>query len=109
MSKTLRVLGLAVVILMTSAVVHAEPFTILPNGDLVFNTSLSTAGTFIRAQPPQYHYSAIIYTMRVFPLVLPTNGSEELVADVGVVPEPASMVLAGTGLIAAFFRRRKRT
>jgi len=47
--------------------------------------------------------------MRVFPLVRPTNGSEDLVADVGVVPEPASMVLAGTGLIAAFFRRRKRT
>ncbi len=218
MSKTLRVLGLAFVILMTSAVVHAEPFTILPNGDLVFNTSLSTTGTFvcgtvvsctgsgssitlhsgegtatfsfagttasfaagnttipvtlgtfegsttagfslpdlnpnlglfsfvltlshsspvvasaalgwrfnesfrrfgdegrtylqlpIGPQPPQYHYSAIIYTMRVFPLVLPTNGSEDLVADVGVVPEPASMVLAGTGLIAAFFRRRKRT
>ncbi len=218
MRKTLRVLALAFVMLMTAAVVHAEPFTILPGGDLVFNTSVSATGSFTCGslvsctgsgssitlqsgggtatfsftgvstsfaagnmtvpvtlgtfadsttagfslpdlnpnvglftfmltlshsspvvasaslawqfnesfkrfgegntylqlptgpQPPQYHYTEIIYTMRLFPtFTLPLNGSKDIVADVGVVPEPTTMALAGTGLIAAFVRRRKRT
>jgi hypothetical protein len=41
-----RVLAFAAVILSASAVADAEPFTILPNGDLVFNVSLSTTGLF---------------------------------------------------------------
>jgi hypothetical protein len=44
----------------------------------------------------------------VFPLELPLNGSRTLVADAGAVPEPASMVLVGSGLIGAILRRRKR-
>ncbi len=218
MRKALRILTPAFVMLMTSAVVHAEPFTILPNGDLVFNTSISTTGSFICGsvvsctgsgssitlqsgggtatfsftgvntsfvagnetvpvtlgtfddsatagfsvpnlnpnfalfsfaltlsqsspvvasdsltwrfnpsftvsgdpsrtdlvvpsgpQPPPYQYNAIVYTFRSFPVTLPLNGSTNLVADVGAVPEPTTMLLAGTGLIVAFVRRRKRT
>jgi hypothetical protein len=218
MRNILRVLVPALVMLMSSAAVRAEPFTILPNGDLVFNTSITTNGSFTcgsvvsctgsgssitlqsgegtatlsfsgvsasfaagnvtvpvtlgtfdgsatdgfsvpslnpnialfrfgltvsqsspemaaatlrwqfnqsftrfgeegntymelptGAQPPQYHYGSITYTMQVFPLTLPLHGSRDLVADVGVAPEPTSMILAGTGLIAAFVRRRKRT
>jgi hypothetical protein len=214
-----KILSLTVVALSASTIAHAEPFTILPNGDLVFNVSLSTTGLFTcrtavtctgsgtdaitlhsgsgtatfsftgvntsavignrtvpvtlgtfegsatpgfslpdgippswvlfsfsfnasqsspvaasngvtwdfnqrfrrygegsptylplptGPQPPQFHYSAIYYTFRVFPLELPLNGSRTLVADAGAVPEPASMVLVGSGLIGAILRRRKR-
>jgi hypothetical protein len=218
--RTIRkILPLTIVALSASTIAHAEPFTILPNGDLVFNVSLKTTaafacgsvvsctgsgtnsitlhsgsgtatftftgvstsivvgnttvpvtlGTFegsttpgfvlpeplnpnVRLlsmqftlshtspvaethnlvwrfgpsftrmgedsptylgmetgrQPPQYHYTSLIYTFRVFPLTLPLNGSRNLVADVGAVPEPASVVLVGSGLIGAILRRRKR-
>jgi PEP-CTERM motif-containing protein len=62
----------------------------------------------IGSQPPQYHYTSIIYSLRADEFTLPTNGSKDLVADTGVVPEPTSLVLAGTGLVGALYRRRKR-
>src|SRR5262249_20227477 len=40
----------------------------------------------IGEQPPQYHYTSIIYSMRADSFTLPTNGPKDLVADVGVVP-----------------------
>jgi hypothetical protein len=217
MGKILRVFSPALLVLVCSTAAHAEPFTILPNGDLVFNVALSTNGlftcgsvvlctgsgtnsitlesgqgtatfTFTAAstsfavgnttipvtlgtftgsttagfgvpdlnpnlalfsfgltlshssplaalaglgwrfnssftrfgeegntylalppgpQPPQFQYGSIIYTMRVFPLTLPLNGSRDLVADTGVVPEPASLILVSSGLVAAVLRRRR--
>ena len=218
MGTILRTFPLAFLILANSATAYAEPFTILPNGDLVFNVSANTSGLFtcgsavpctgsgtnsitlqsgsgaatfsftgvstsfsagnttipvtvgtfedsatpgfalpggigqfatlfafdftishtspvaasrsldwnfdqtftrfgeggrtylefpIGEQPPQYHYTGIIYTFRVFPLTLPLNGSKDLVADVGAVPEPASMALVATGLVGAWWRRRR--
>ena len=215
MGKILRVFSPAFLVLVCSTAAHAEPFTILPNGDLVFNVALSTNGLFTCGsvvsctgsgtnsitlesgqgtatftftgtstsfavgnttipvtlgtftdsttagfavpdlnpnlalfsfgltvshsspvaasagigwqfnsgfrritegtyfalptgpQPPQFHYGPIIYTMRVFPLTLPLDGSRDLVADVGVVPEPASLILVGSGLLATVLRRRR--
>lgn len=46
MGSILRTFPLAFLILANSAAAHAEPFTILPNGDLVFNVSASTSGLF---------------------------------------------------------------
>lgn len=65
-------------------------------------------GLPVGPQPPQYHYTSIIYTMRVFPLTLPLNGSRDLVADAGAVPEPTCFALVATGLVGAIWRRRKR-
>jgi hypothetical protein len=61
----------------------------------------------IGENPPGYHYSYAIYTLRVFPLTLPLNGSKDLIADAGVVPEPASAVFLATGLVGAFWTRRR--
>jgi hypothetical protein len=49
----------------------------------------------------------IVYTVRPFPFSLPGHGSLNLVADVGVVPEPGTMLLVGSGIAALIGARRR--
>jgi hypothetical protein len=93
---------------------HSSPTDDTTNMRWRFGPGLarSAGGTFLALpsgpNPPGYNYGSIIYSLRVFPLILPTSGSRDLVADVGVVPEPASMVLLGTGIAGLYMRRRKQ-
>jgi hypothetical protein len=58
-------------------------------------------------QPPGQNYGHLIYSLSPFEFAIPMNGSVDLTADVGAVPEPATILLVGLGLAGAAVRRRR--
>jgi hypothetical protein len=57
--------------------------------------------------PPGYNYPSIIYTFRPSAFRLNANGLTTITADAGAVPEPASLILLGTGLTGIVCSRRR--
>jgi hypothetical protein len=60
------------------------------------------------AGPSAFGYTWIVYTLNPFPFTIRPNARTALMADVGAVPEPASLVLFSTALIASGLARRRQ-
>lgn len=71
-------------------------------------TGISTVGLPLDVNPPHVGYSGFVYTVRPFPFRIPANGSLDLAANVGVVPEPGTMLLVGSGIVGLLGARRRR-
>jgi hypothetical protein len=99
---------------------HSSPFesdrhTVLsfgPGGKSTLPFLMGTSYMSFEVPPeatsPGHNYSRFVYSFSPFPFSLSANGTRDFTAQVGVVPEPATMILVGGGLAAAMALRRRR-
>jgi hypothetical protein len=69
------------------------------------HTSFPLAGVDLG---PGFNYRSIVYSFHLNPFFIAGNGATDFTADVGVVPEPATIFLVGAGLAGALARRRRK-
>lgn len=60
-----------------------------------------------RVHPGVEGYDLLVYSLAPSDIRIPMNGSVDLTAKAGVVPEPGTLTLVGFGVAAAAWRRRK--
>jgi hypothetical protein len=65
--------------------------------------------TYFTLNPGVQGYGTMVYSLAPFDIRIPMNGSVDVTANAGVVPEPATLTLVGFGLAAAVARRRRKS
>lgn len=60
------------------------------------------------SNPPGFSYTLIVYSLSPFPFSLRANDVTLLAAEAGVIPEPATLALVGSGLGLIVAARRRR-
>jgi hypothetical protein len=104
------------VLMMALTLTHASPvmasrtrfWRFHPGGDGLNLFMGQSYATFpLGANPPGFNYNLAVYTFNPFPFSL-RPGMTDITADVGAVPEPATLMLVGSGVAAVLLRRRKR-
>jgi hypothetical protein len=80
-----------------------------PGGNTVLPLLIGGSYTSF-ATPPGSSHRLVVYSFWTSPagFRLPSNGVLDIGADVGAVPEPATLLLVGAGLAGAFARRGRR-
>jgi hypothetical protein len=63
--------------------------------------------THAQLNPGIEGYGSMVYSLTSSDIRIPMNGSVDLTAKAGVVPEPGTLTLVGFGVVAAAWRRRK--
>jgi hypothetical protein len=113
MNPNVPILAFTLTATQSSPVPDSVPshWTFGPGGgsDLpLLSAALDHFALSLGVNPPGFNYPRAVYTFSPFPFSILGSGVTVLEAQAGAIPEPATMLLVGSGLAGAAALRRRR-